>query len=400
MSPRIRMSNRCSRLAAATVAMCVTIGLCIPRQSYAQAPRVRDSVGIRIVENASRLKAPVIFTLGAKPNVDIGGLDADPDKELSSRNGYPRAIRLSDGRVAISDRNRVQFFDRTGKRLRITGREGGGPGEFGNVAAICRTRGDTVFAADEVNRRVNVLSETGEHRALTTLPAGNYSERDFCLPDGSFIATQSLPRERGAESILRINHLSRGGSILNVIAEVNLGVFDAAVRRESQYITWGQNVVFGNAIDYETRVFSAAGKLVTIIRTNDKPEPISQSELETLPPRAIRANATEAERRDDARRIAAASRTKTWPAYDRLMTDLSGRLWVEDWKPTQSALEPTGWTAFAADGKMLGRVIIPAPESKEQRQLVVHFGKDEVFMRRSDTDGALHYIAYPLVPKK
>ena len=77
----------------------------------AQTARIRDSVGIRIVENSSRLSAPVAFTLGTKPNVDIGGLDADPQNELATRQGYPHAIRLNDGRVAVLDGSRVQFFD-------------------------------------------------------------------------------------------------------------------------------------------------------------------------------------------------------------------------------------------------------------------------------------------------
>lgn len=356
----------------------------------AQTAGVCDSVGIRIVENSSRLKAPVAFTLGAKPNVDMGGLEDDPDRELSPRNGYPRAIRLTDGRVVIADVARVQFFDKDGKRLRLTGRKGGGPGEFGSVAALCRTRGDTVLASSGVPSRVTVLSQTGEYLSVTTPPAGHFSEREFCLNDGTFLAVQMMPTERGSDGILRLNHVNRAGAVMHMIAEVNTGVFDMAVRRESQYITWGQNVAFGNAIDYEVRVFSANGKLLTIIRTDDKLEPISRSELEKLPPTGARANATAAERADDARRIAASSHTKTWPPYDKLMTDFTGRLWIQDWKPSQTALEPIGWTAFDVNGKLIGRLIIPAPESKEKRQVVVSFGKDEVFIRRLDDDGAAH----------
>ncbi|MEO7998829.1 MAG: hypothetical protein ABI852_15370 [Gemmatimonadaceae bacterium] len=389
------LNKICAR--SATVAI-VFIG--VAANIPAQTPRIRDSVGIRIVENPSRLKAPIVFTLGTKPNVDIGGLDDDPDKELNSKNPYPRAIRLEDGRIAVIDRTRIQFFDRTGKRVRITGRSGGGPGEFGTVTALCRTHGDTVFASDEQNRRVSILSETGEFHSVATLPVGHFSEREFCLTDGTFIANQIIPTGRGSDGLIRINHINRAGSVMNMIAEVNTGVFDMAIRRESPVSAWGQSVAFGDAIDYEIRVFSASGKLATVIRTADKPEPISRAELEKLTPLGVRANSTEAERRDDARRIAAASHTKTWPAYDRLLPDLSGRLWMQDWRQNQAALEPEGWTAFDASGKMIGRLIIPAPTSKEQRQFVVHFGRDEVFIRRLDENGALHYIAYPIVSKK
>ena len=147
-------------------------------------------------------------------------------------------------------------------------------------------------------------------------------------------------------------------------------------------------------------MYSIQGKLVSIIRTADVPQPLSKSDLEKLPVTSYRANATESEIQDAKRRNAAASHTKTWPSYDRIMPDLSGRLWVQHWTATPMALEPTGWTAFDASGKMLGRLIIPAPDTKERRQLVVSFGKDEVFVKRSDDDGAWHYLAYPLLSKK
>ena len=206
------------------------------REISAQATKVRDSVGIHIVENTARLSAPVAFTLGAKPNVDIGGLDSDPDKELSTHNGYPRAIRLTDGRVAVIDRTRVQYFGKDGKRLRITGREGGGPGEFTNIVGLCRTHGDTVLASDGLDRRITVMSETGEYRTVLTLPVNNYAERDFCLNDGTFVSMQFIPTARGSDGMVRANHIDRTGSVTNVITDVNTGVFDPAIRRETQYL--------------------------------------------------------------------------------------------------------------------------------------------------------------------
>ncbi|MGV3711089.1 MAG: hypothetical protein ACO1Q7_19865 [Gemmatimonas sp.] len=115
---------------------------------------------------------------------------------------------------------------------------------------------------------------------------------------------------------------------------------------------------------------------------------------------AVRANATESQLKDDARRIAANSRTTTWSTYDRLFVDLGGRLWMQDWRHSTVELVPDGWTAFDPDGKLIGRLIIPAPKIREERQGVVSFGRDEVIIRRNDSDGAIHYLAYPIVQKK
>ncbi|MGV3711091.1 MAG: hypothetical protein ACO1Q7_19875 [Gemmatimonas sp.] len=65
--------------------LCASIAL-VATSGAAQNVRTRDSSGVRIVENPSRLKAPVVFTLGTKLNADIGGLDDDPDKELVAAN--------------------------------------------------------------------------------------------------------------------------------------------------------------------------------------------------------------------------------------------------------------------------------------------------------------------------
>src|SRR6185503_18847722 len=95
----------------------------------AQTPRSRDGEGVRIVENGSRLTAPIAFRLGDRPSFDVGGLQQDPADEFDTHNYYLHGVRLSDGRVAVLDKSRVHFFDATGKRLKIVGRAGEGPGE-------------------------------------------------------------------------------------------------------------------------------------------------------------------------------------------------------------------------------------------------------------------------------
>src|SRR4051794_27569750 len=111
----------------------------------AQPARVRDSVGVRIIENGPRLTAPIAFQLGDKPSFDVGGLQQDPADEFDTHNYYLQAARLSDGHVVVIDKSRVHFFDATGKRLRLVGRSGEGPGEYMQATDICVSRGDTIL---------------------------------------------------------------------------------------------------------------------------------------------------------------------------------------------------------------------------------------------------------------
>src|SRR5690349_14555293 len=88
--------------------------LLVAVQVVAQAPARRASAGVTIITTGARLRAPVAFELGAKPIVDIGGVEEDPDLELRSRNGYLQAARFADGGFAVSDQVRVQYFDKAG----------------------------------------------------------------------------------------------------------------------------------------------------------------------------------------------------------------------------------------------------------------------------------------------
>src|SRR5436190_13432099 len=106
------VTMRTSRVALAILTASAT-------RTTGQAPRVRDSAGVHIVENGPRLRAPIAFTIGAKPIFDVGGVEADPANEFSPRQGYFRGLRLSNGSVVVIDASRLQFFDAAGKRLRI-----------------------------------------------------------------------------------------------------------------------------------------------------------------------------------------------------------------------------------------------------------------------------------------
>lgn len=109
---------------------------------HAKAPVIRDSAGVRIVENRARASAPVQFTLGTKARFDVGGLEPEPDNEFNPIQGYLRGTWLSNGGLAVIDEVRMHLFDAAGKRLAIVGRKGKGPEEVTFITSIYRTRGN------------------------------------------------------------------------------------------------------------------------------------------------------------------------------------------------------------------------------------------------------------------
>jgi hypothetical protein len=363
----------------------------------AQTPRVRDSAGVRIVENGPRLQAPIAFQLGQKPSFDIGGLQQDPADELSDRNGYPRVLRLPGGNIVVLDRTRVLFFDASGKRIKAFGRQGDGPGEFQSASDVCTTRGDTVLVA-QGRRPITKLTKSGELVAMVPLPEGTLAEGPFCFNDGTFVIMNRVRSGANEPAVYRFSRASESAA-MNVILDREYPLFDMLVRKYSPKVAFQDRMYFMNGDAFEIRAYGRDGKLGEIIRTSDAPAPMTDAEKARLPLGAYRPGSTPAEMEDARRRAIENSKTKTVPTVRGMFIDVSGRIWVEDWQPTEDPTRETTWTAFDSTGRLLGRLQIPGG-TREQRRFVVGFGKDEVILHRLDDDGAVHYTAYPIQPVK
>lgn len=102
-------------------------------QVAVQSPTVRDSAGVRIIDNAARMDAPIRFALGARAVFEVGGLEKSEATEFNHMAGFLNGVRLYDGRFAVIDMNRIHYFDSRPRRIRIVGRNGSGPAEFGTL---------------------------------------------------------------------------------------------------------------------------------------------------------------------------------------------------------------------------------------------------------------------------
>ncbi len=70
-----------------------------------------------------------------EPILDIGVLEGDRFYQFDQIVG---GKRLSDGRIAVANAGSLElrYYDAEGKHLFSTGREGGGPGEFGGMMSL------------------------------------------------------------------------------------------------------------------------------------------------------------------------------------------------------------------------------------------------------------------------
>lgn len=363
----------------------------------AQAPTMRDSAGVRIVENPARQSFPVNLRLREQASLDVGGLDDDnPDAEFVANQGYLRGVRLSNGGLVAIDVNRVKYFDARGKLIKIAGRDGDGPGEFRYLTSICRTRGDTIVVADRA--RLGVLDKDGNFvRHIPSTPRA--LPFDGCFGDGTVLMSSAERNTPTPGNVTR--HLFRvrldGTDVATLGSIVGRGT-DMITQAQVTLVASVTRFYYGDGTRTEIPVFqlpAAELKPVLSIRTADRAIPISAAEAEQRMAGTIPNNVSAAERTARMDRMKAIPRAASWPTFDRIHVDPEGNLWVADYLRTWPS--PTGYSKFDVNGRLVGRLVVPAPTEDGSFQ-VISFGVNDVLIRRQDEDGAAHLTVYPIVP--
>lgn len=357
---------------------------------------VRDSAGIRIVENPARVGSPVSLRMEAVPSLDLGGLKSNPEDEFVSTAGYLRWVRLSTGGVAAIDVTRIRYFDASGKQVTIAGRNGAGPGEYRSLTSICRTRGDTIVVFDTGTQRVGILD--GRGKFVRHIPYDRFGSPPWagCFDDGTYISSVSRPQVQGARAMSQLSRLRLDGSLVQVLGLFSRTNYSQSVSAEVTIAAQGGRMYVGDPTLSEVKVFSNMGKLVQIIRTRDEAEKLTEREIDRMGDATIPAKAPRAARDAERERLRRMPRPGSKPLFGRICVDPAGRTWVQDYRLSRE--KPDIWTGFDSPGKMIGRVIIPAPAG--QFTQVVDFGRDGVMLRVNDTDGAAHLREYRIVPMK
>lgn len=362
----------------------------------AQAPTVRDSAGVRIVMNPSLAAAPETFHFDPSPILDVGGLEDEPDLEFKSNQGYLRGVPLSNGTLAVTDEWRLQFFDRQGKRLGVLGTSGAGPGEFRYIIGICRTRGDTLLVYDSRNARNAVISPT--RSVVRTFPAGDNGALTFssCFDDGTVVLSHSAfdPTTRMQTTSYRRARLD--GSIVNQLLSIPPRRPDMVTMAEHAVATGGQRFYHGLPDSSYITAYDVTGRPVLVVRYAATPERITDADALRRMSYAIPGGVkpTEAQiaasKAEGLKRWKSAPHAEYWPTHERIHVDDQGRLWVNQYRKDLKA--PDVWVAFAADGRMVGKLVLPQGSGN-----VIGFWNDAILVRTWDDDGATHLALHSIV---
>jgi hypothetical protein len=369
----------------------------------AQAPSTRDSAGVRIVENPARQSFPINLKIGEQAILDVGGLhDDNPDEEFVANQGHLRGVRLSNGGLAVIDVNKVKYFDATGKLVKIAGRDGDGPGEFRSLTSICRTRGDTIVVSDRA--RLGVLDKDGTVVRHFPNAAPRFLPYDGCFADGTvLLTTLALRTPTPANVTWHLHRVRLDGTVVASLGSIVGRGLDMVTQLDVAWAAGGNRFYLGdgNRDDIPVYQLPATGAALAelkpqmSIRTADAAVAISAADAEEKLASSIPTNVSAVERTARLDQMKAMPRAATWPTFNHIHVDPAGNLWVSDYKRTWQS--PTGYSKFDVIGRLVGRLVVPAPTEAGYTQ-VISFGVNDILVRRQDADGGEHLTIYPIVP--
>jgi hypothetical protein len=355
-------------------------------------PSVRDSSGVRIVENTQPALSPArAWRVDPRAVLEIGG---DPAKGGDTLYEFVRvngAARLTDGRIAVAVDGAlaIRFYDAQGRFAQAAGRSGDGPGEFRQLMGLHALRGDTLFITDL--GEVEWYTADGQFVRRGASRATN--EQGFIWPgavldDGSYVGLdwndmspldpgsriRNLPLVQVSADVQRIDTLGMLPAMEAPVDATPFGrrrVFSPA----ASLAAGGDGVYYGFPNRYEVTMYDRGGRVVRRIRRAHTPQRVTEGERTAYREYALqaalsdRSHPTTRERAE--RFIGELVFAEEFPAFQTLLVDRAGYLWVKRYDYRDSFLTPgpsttetidvpTHWDVFDPEGVWLCSVELPA----------------------------------------
>lgn len=374
---------------------------------------VRDSAGIRIVENTGPLwEDGGGWRLGDQPLVDIGELEGDEEYELAQVGG---ALRLRAGGIVILNgaTAELRFYDKDGRYVTKAGGEGGGPGEFSNGfgMSLWAWPGDSVAVWDLRPRRLSVYDATGRMAREVSFKS---SERLFPRPIG-FFASGRLAAYEFAETFARpgpIGSVSRDTmQYASYALEEDVATDIVELPGSRRWTTrWqgrpmtaplpfhpsavtavaGDRLYYSAAEEHEILAYGENGELYQIIRQMVEPRILSPEDIDAyVEERMENAPSEQDGRQAWLRFLGDMPWPDVLPAYRELKTDRQGALWARVFN--RFGDETPRWYVFDGEGVWLGTVVLP------DRFDLYDIGDDYVLGRWRDDLDVEHVRLYALI---
>jgi len=247
------------------------------------------------------------------------------------------------------DRKRIQKYDREGKHLLSIGRQGQGPGEFGNIWEMRFDAKGRIYATDIVNKRVSFFNrETGQYE--DAIKIGMDTGAVVLLPGGTYFSSESRREQKGDavswtvpfgifdKDFKMLTELHRQvmdyGTVLNYSNRAQLLAQIMSRSAFTPNLSWSVTekgwIVLGHPETYEIKIFDFEGRLLSVIKKEEKPRPVSDrhkaDDFEGRVTEFLSSNSSDLALKDEVRKFM--TYPKYLPAYRRCMAMDNGWLFV------------------------------------------------------------------------
>lgn len=340
--------------------------------------QVRDSAGIHIVENApSSGGSRLPWRISAEPAVTIGRAEGDEPYLLYR---VTDALRQADGRIVVLNNGtqELRVFDGDGTHLATWGGRGEGPGEFRSLAAIEPWRGDSIAAWYGPRRGVTLFDENG-----------NFGRNIVIDKDENSLLFN--PKATGRDGTILVSHEPHMYETVEVQIRdpegkivASLGMHPGDERyianegtdRSTMYYppfsaraaqtAWGDLFVHASTGQHEILAYAGDGTLARIVRLGVAPRVPTQAHIDAyiedriswippeIPPEEVEQYLTRQRRAWEAVPV-----TEFLPAFNSLIADRVGHLWLEEFEPPGEERPGARWTVLDPEGRVLGWVETP-----------------------------------------
>lgn len=360
-------------------------------------PVVRDSAGVRIIENSLPQWLPGSeWKLSSRPIVRIEANDdeletgpVDPAAAFILRTGE---IIVLDGMFSGWDRGLV--FDSAGTFVRHLGRSGNGPCEFRQVFGGGRYRRDSIAVHDFAARSITIMSAGGECARTISIPITQPVTRNpqwshtflGVYNDGGFLISpygvaDVKDGEATAWYVHRVITLRADGSATEKpggdIALSRTGISPGKrspqsvprLHGERRFVApYDSGLVVGENTRFDLHVLDASGSVRLIARRPHEPVRLSDTDKRDAVMH-LRSTTVSTERsytppRTVEQEVARMSWPEFKPAYSNLRVDELGNFWLEEYRfyhplEVPDNPPPTYWSVFDHNGVWLGQVQVP-----------------------------------------
>lgn len=338
---------------------------------------VRDSAGVRIVENvAPSWDSSSAWRIEPTPLLSIGSTEGAADFQFTRIVG---AARFEDGVLAVGDAgtNTVRLFDSTGRILRTVGGPGSGPGEFGAMQSI-RRAGDSLDVLDRRRGRITIFDRSG-NLVRTWQAVGVQSASAHRLAGGRWLVSEEdgFVGGRFREDVPAGLHrfpstafvLDSSGTVTDTVGvfpgaetayytlDGQPGSMPAAFGRTLRITSDGAEAFVATGVHFGFDVYASNGTLTRSVRSQGRSLPLDASEASRFSDALVAGFSNESFRAMFRRGQALAAVPATKAPVGRILLDPHGNVWLSEYE--NEFMPAATWFVFDPSGRYLGVVPLP-----------------------------------------